>query len=73
MTEVPLGIELNGASTTKCHVNSYYADCGHGDLELDAKWPEDAVKKSQAAGGICHINHVKNNKLCESRIYLFSV
>ena len=58
MTEVPLGIELNGASTTKCHVNSYYADCGHGDLELDAKWPEDAVKKSQAAGGICHINHV---------------
>ena len=58
MTEVPLGIELNGASTTKCHVNSYYADCGHGDLELDAKWPEGAIKKSQAAGGICHINHV---------------
>ncbi len=58
MTEVPLGIELNGSSTAKCHVNSYYADCGHGDLELDSKWPEDAVKKSQAAGGICHINHV---------------
>lgn len=58
MTEVPLGIELNGASTVKCHVNSYYADCGHGDLELTSKWPEDAVKKSQAAGGICHINHV---------------
>ena len=58
MTEIPLGIELNGASTSKCHVNSYYADCGHGDLELKAKWPEDAVKKSQAAGGICHINHV---------------
>ena len=58
MTEIPLGIELNGASTTKCHVNSYYADCGHGDLELDAKWPEGAIKKSQAAGGICHINHV---------------
>ena len=58
MTEVPLGIELNGSSTAKCHVNSYYADCGHGDLELDAKWPEDAIKKSQAAGGICHINHV---------------
>lgn len=58
MTEIPLGIELNGASTSKCHVNSYYANCGHGDLELKAKWPEDAVKKSQAAGGICHINHV---------------
>ncbi len=58
MTEVPLGIELNGASTVKCHVNSYYADCGHGDLALDAKWPETAIQKSQAAGGICHINHV---------------
>ena len=58
MTEIPLGIELNGASTSKCHVNSYYANCGHGDLEPKAKWPEDAVKKSQAAGGICHINHV---------------
>ena len=58
MTEVPLGIELNGSSTAKCHVNSYYADCGHGDLEIDSTWPEDAVKKSQAAGGICHINHV---------------
>ena len=58
MTEVPLGIELNGASTEKCHVNSYYADCGHGDLELDAKWPETAIQKSQKAGGICHINHV---------------
>ena len=58
MTEVPLGIELNGSSTAKCHVNSYYADCGHGDLELDAKWPESAIQKSQKAGGICHINHV---------------
>ena len=58
MIEIPLGIELNGASTSKCHVNSYFADCGHGDLELTATWPETAVQKSQAAGGICHINHV---------------
>lgn len=58
MTEIPLGIELNGASTAKCHVNSYFADCGHGDLEMTAKWPEDAVKKCQKAGGVCHINHV---------------
>lgn len=58
MTEVPLGIELNGASTAKCHVNSYYADCGHGDLETTSKWPEDAVIKSHNAGGITHINHV---------------
>lgn len=58
MIEIPLGIELNGASTSKCHVNSYFADCGHGDLEMSATWPEDAVKKSQNAGGICHINHV---------------
>jgi hypothetical protein len=58
MTEIPLGIELNGASTSKCHVNSYFADCGHGDLGIDETWPENAVKKSQDAGGICHINHV---------------
>lgn len=58
MIEIPLGIELNGSSTSKCHVNSYFADCGHGDLELTAKWPEDAVKKCEKAGGICHINHV---------------
>lgn len=58
MTEVPLGIELNGMSAKKCHVNSYFADCGHGDLAISSTWPEDAVKKSQNAGGICHINHV---------------
>lgn len=58
MSEIPLGIELNGASTAKCHVNSYFADCGHGDLEMDSTWPEDAIRKSQAAGGVCHINHV---------------
>jgi hypothetical protein len=58
MTEVPLGIELNGSSTKKCHVNSYFADCGHGDLGVNETWPENAVKKSQDAGGICHINHV---------------
>ena len=58
MTEIPLGIELNGSSSAKCHVNSYFADCGHGDLEIDSTWPEDAIRKSQNAGGICHINHV---------------
>ena len=58
MTEIPLGIELNGSSSAKCHVNSYFADCGHGDLEVNSTWPEDAIKKSQNAGGICHINHV---------------
>ncbi len=58
MTEIPLGIELNGSSSAKCHVNSYFADCGHGDLAISSTWPEDAIKKSQNAGGICHINHV---------------
>lgn len=58
MINVPLGIELNGSSENKCHVNSYFADCGHGDLCISTTWPETAVAKSQAAGGICHINHV---------------
>lgn len=58
MTEVPYGIELNGASTNKCHINSYYADCGHGDLEMNTSWPESAVVKSYNANGFTHINHV---------------
>ncbi len=58
MTEIPLGIELNGASTNKCHINSYFADCGHGDLEISTTWPRTAVEKSHKAGGITHINHV---------------
>lgn len=58
MINIPLGIELNGSSTAKCHVNSYFADCGHGDLEMGATWPRDAVAKSHKAGGISHINHV---------------
>lgn len=58
MIDVPLGIELNGASTKKVHVNSYFADCGDGDMELGSTWPESAVVKCQNAGGLCHINHV---------------
>ncbi len=58
MTEIPLGIELNGSSSNKCHINSYFADCGHGDMETTTKWPRTAVEKSHKAGGITHINHV---------------
>ena len=58
MTEIPMGIELNGASTNKCHINSYFADCGHGDMEISTTWPRTAVEKSHKAGGITHINHV---------------
>ena len=58
MTEVPYGIELNGASTNKCHINSYYADVGHGDLEMNTSWPESAVVKSYNGNGFTHINHV---------------
>jgi hypothetical protein len=58
MIDVPLGIELNGASTQKVHVNSYFADCGDGDMEINSTWPASAVAKCQAANGLCHINHV---------------
>lgn len=66
MIEVPLGIELNGASTDKVHINSFFADAGDGDMELDSTWPSSAIAKVQkvtdesngAVEGVCHINHV---------------
>lgn len=58
MREIPLGIELNGMSTKKCHINGFYADYGHGDLGMTVTWPRDAVKGNYNAGGLTHINHV---------------
>ena len=61
MIEIPLGIELNGMSTKKCHINGYYADAGHGDAELDSSGVSGcvtAVSKNHAKGGITHINHI---------------
>ena len=61
MIDIPLGIELNGMSTKKCHINGYFADAGHGDPELSSSGVSGcvtAVSKNHAAGGITHINHV---------------
>ncbi|MBQ7541964.1 MAG: hypothetical protein IJT44_06700 [Clostridia bacterium] len=61
MIDIPLGIELNGASTKKCHVNGFFADAGQNDMELNAKGIDGcvtAVTKNARAGGITHINHV---------------
>ncbi|MBQ7595180.1 MAG: InlB B-repeat-containing protein, partial [Clostridia bacterium] len=58
MTEIPKGIELNGMSTKKCHINGYFVDAGHGELGTTVTWPRSAVKTNYDAGGITHINHV---------------
>ena len=61
MIDIPLGIELNGMSTKKCHINGYYADAGHGDAELSSSGVSGcvtAISKNHAAGGITHINHI---------------
>lgn len=58
MREIPMGIELNGMSAKKCHINGFYADYGHGDLGLAVTWPRDAVEGNYKAGGLTHINHV---------------
>ena len=58
MREIPLGIELNGMSTKKCHINGFYVDYGHGDLGTTVSWPRDAVAGNYKAGGLTHINHV---------------
>ncbi len=58
MREIPLGIELNGMSTKKCHINGFYADYGHGELGTTVSWPRDAVAGNYKANGLTHINHV---------------
>ena len=61
MIDIPMGIELNGASTKKCHVNGYFADAGQNDMEMDAKGIDGcvtAVTKNHNKGGLTHINHV---------------
>ena len=61
MIDIPMGIELNGASTKKCHINGFYADAGQNDMELNSKGISGcvtAVSKNDRAGGITHINHV---------------
>lgn len=58
MMDIPLGNEMNGMSTIKCHINNYYADAAHGDLGTTEDWPTNAVVKSYNAGGMSRINHV---------------
>ena len=58
MREIPMGIELNGMSTKKCHINGFYVDYGHGDLGISVSWPRDAVAGNYNKGGLTHINHV---------------
>jgi len=57
MVQLPKGNEINTLTINKCHVNSYFADCGQGVAGLNT-WPEEAVKLCQEAGGLCHLNHV---------------
>ncbi len=58
MREIPLGIELNGMSVKKCHINGFYTDYGHGDLGTAVTWPREAVEGNFKKGGLTHINHV---------------
>lgn len=58
MTEVPLGIELNGMSIKKTHINGFYADSGHHVRAMDETDYEPAVAAYHQAGGITHLNHI---------------
>lgn len=61
MMEIPMGIEWNGASTKKYHVNGYYVDAGHGDLSILDNQDDailGAIKGNYNAGGFSHVNHV---------------
>jgi hypothetical protein len=61
MIDVPLGIELNGASTAKVHVCGWFVDAGDGDMEMGASGISGvitAVQKNHNKGGNTHVNHV---------------
>lgn len=64
MIDVILGIEQNGASTQKVHVNSYFVDAGDGEMAMGSTWPDGACSRVQNATapdggkGVSRINHV---------------
>ncbi|NLO46344.1 MAG: hypothetical protein GX107_07625 [Clostridiales bacterium] len=64
MIDVILGIEQNGASTQKVHVNSFFVDAGDGEMAMSSTWPSSACARVQNATapdggkGVSHINHV---------------
>ena len=72
MTEIPLGIELNGMSASKCHINGFFVDAGHGELGTSETWPRNAVKTNYDAGGITHINHIGEWSDAKSDISIYS-
>jgi len=57
MLRVPFGIEHNPTSLSDSHVNSFFADVGHGLLGGTFDY-ETPVREVDRAGGLCVLNHV---------------
>jgi len=57
MLRVPFGIEQNPTSLNNAHVNSFFADVGHGLLGGTGDY-ETPVREANKAGGLCVLNHV---------------
>ena len=57
MLRVPFGIEQNPTSINNAHVNSFFADVGHGLLGGTSDY-ETPVREVNRAGGLCVLNHV---------------
>ena len=56
MIQVPYGIEHNPTSFNNAHVNSWYADYGHGVLGGTSDY-ETPISNVDALGGVSVINH----------------
>ncbi len=56
MTDVPFGIELNGAVLTKSHVNGFFVDYGQNMWGKENDYVT-TIAGVQKAGGLSHINH----------------
>ncbi|MCL2300329.1 MAG: PHP domain-containing protein [Firmicutes bacterium] len=57
MLRVPFGNEQNPTSLNNAHVNSWFADWGHGFLGGTSDY-ETPVREVDKRGGLCVLNHV---------------
>ncbi len=68
MLGVPYGNEQNGTSFTNSHVNTWFADYGHGRLGGTAYY-EDVIKSIDGLDGLSVINHPGEYSNARDEIY----
>ncbi len=68
MMGVPFGNEQNGTSFNNAHINTWFADYGHGRLG-GTSYYEDVIKAVDGLGGLSVINHPGEYTNARDEIY----